>query len=121
MICTTDWPLWLSTAANIAQVVTGFVAGILGLSYVGGRRARKNLLENYLKAVKAADAKGTGLFELGRRTIAHLMAHLAMTEAQVLEAGFGNPKRVKSFPATDDKTGRAETQYFQYIGDEKSN
>jgi hypothetical protein len=121
MTCATDWSLWLSTCANIAQVVTGIVAGILGLSYVGGRRARRGRLENYLKAVKANDAKGVSVFELGRRTIAHLMAHLAMTEAQVLEAGFGNPKRVKSFPATDDKTGRAETLYFHYVGDEKSN
>ena len=102
-------------------MVTGIVAGVLGLSYLGGRCTRKSRLENYLKAVKAEDAKGTGIYALGRRTIPHLMAHLAMTEAQVLEAGFGNPKRVKSFPATDDKTGRAETLYFQYIGDEKSN
>ncbi len=116
-----NWSLLLSTCANIAQVVTGIVAGILGLSYVHGRWDRRSRLENYLKSVRANDAKGVSVFEHGRRTIPHLMAHLAMTEAQVLEAGFGNPKKVKSFPATDDKTGRAETLFFQYVGDEKPN
>lgn len=115
---TTDWSLWLSSGANIAEVVTA-IGVVASLSYIYRRRARRRCLENYLKEVKIEDAKAVStVFELGRRNLAELTAQLGMTKAQVEEAGFGNRKRVRSFAATDDKTGRPNTLFFQYIGDE---
>ena len=115
-----SWSAGLLTLANLAQVVTGLVAATTGAVYVCKRSSRRRRLEQYLKAERDRDARGVTTFQVGRRTVAHLMAYVAMTESQVLEAGFGNTN-LKSFPATDDKNGRAETLYFQYVGDEGSN
>jgi hypothetical protein len=46
----------------------------------------------------------------------HLMAHLAMTDVEVLHAGFQSD-RVKAVPGVDDR-GRAVLLYFEYDSDD---
>lgn len=78
-----------------------------------GRRRRREL-EKYLQKTKESDMRGQRSVALGRRTTVHLMGHLAMTEAEVLEAAF-NSANIKATPGTDQKTGRADVLYFEYV------
>jgi hypothetical protein len=98
----------LEIAANWAAILTALVAVIAGGRLLYERRERRLALEVYLRD-KKVNPDG-----LERYTVMHLMAHLAMTEEEVLHAGF-HSKKVKAVPG-EDKQGRAVRIYFQYDG-----
>lgn len=105
-----DYVATLSMAANWAAILTALVAVIAGGRYIYEQRARRRALEKYLRD-KKLNPDG-----LERYTVMHLMAHLAMTEAEVLHAGFHSNK-VRAVPG-EDKQGRAVRIYFEYSGDD---
>ena len=49
----------------------------------------------------------------GSRGVMYLMAHLAMTEEQILEAAFAS-RKVKRWTGQDPETGRANALFLQY-------
>lgn len=105
-----DWYLayksTLEIAADWAAILTALVAVIVASRFYLEKRARQRALEKYLRDKKASPDG------LDRYTVMHLMANLAMTEAEVLHAGFRS-KKVKAVPG-EDKQGRAVRIYFQY-------
>lgn len=98
----------LETAANWAAILTALVATIAYLRFVCAQWRRREALEKHLREEKQAGQ------DLGRRTVMHLMANLAMTEAEVLHAGFQS-KKITVVPGIDDQ-GRAVRLYFEYCG-----
>ncbi|MCM5557517.1 hypothetical protein [Pleomorphomonas sp. JP5] len=91
--------------ANLAAIATAIVAVWAWASYLLKRRRHRKALETYLQQAK-------GDQDSGRRTALHLMAHLGMTEAQVLEAAFAS-KHIRSTPGSDEH-GRADVIFFEY-------
>lgn len=100
---------WLEAIANIASILTALAAVSAWLYVVWGKFKRKCDLECYLKAVKGA---ATGA-EKGRRTIMHVSGKLKMTEDQVLQAAFSNP-RITCTLGTNKETGRADCLYLEF-------
>lgn len=98
----------LGIASDWAAILTAIVASFAYGRYWLSQRARRRALETYLREEKL------GAGDEGRRTVTHLMANLAMTEAEVLHAGFQS-KRIKAVPGIDDR-GRAVLLYFEYDG-----
>lgn len=100
----------LGTASDWAAILTALVATVAYGRYWLAQRARRTALEAYLKQEKL------GAGDEGRRSVMHLMANLAMTEAEVLHAGFQSG-RIKAVPGIDDR-GRAVLLYFEYDGED---
>lgn len=100
----------LELIANLSAILTAAIAGLAYFHFVWGERARRRALERHLKEEAIRDR------DEGRRTIVHLMAHLSMTEAEVLHAGFQS-KLVRAEPGVDGQ-GRANRLYFRYDGDD---
>ena len=100
----------LEITANWAAILTAVVATLAYVHFVGQQWRRRLALEAYLREEKQ-NAHGSG-----RRTVMHLMANLAMTEAEVLQAGFQSGK-IEVVPGIDDQ-GRAVRLYFQYSGED---
>lgn len=98
----------LEIAANWAAILTALVATIAYWRFVGAQWARRAALERHLREEKLTDQ------DLGRRTVMHLMANLAMTEAEVLHAGFQSNK-ITVASGTDEQ-GRTVRLYFAYCG-----
>jgi hypothetical protein len=98
----------LEITANWAAILTAMVATLAYFGFVRAQWRRRRALERYLR-----DEKLSGRDD-GRRTVVHLMANLAMTEAEVLHAGF-HSRKIKSVPGIDDQ-GRAIRIYFEYDG-----
>jgi hypothetical protein len=97
---------WAGFGANVAAVITAFVAVSVWLWFRGQKRKRRIRLEEYLLHVKEAGD------DQGQRTIIHLMANLRMTEAQVFEAAFDSKKVITS--PSQDHMGIAKRIFFQY-------
>jgi hypothetical protein len=102
----------LALIANIAEIVTGVVAAVVGGTYMFRRRQRRLALETYLQSKRLKD-EGPGGSGHGLRTVLHLVAHLAMTEEQILEAAFAS-RKIKRWTAQDPESGRAAALFFQY-------
>ncbi len=98
----------LEIAANWAAILTALVATIAYGRFVCAQWTRRLVLEEHLREAKLAGQ------DLGRRTVMHLMANLAMTEAEVLQAGFQSKKITAASGA--DEQGRAVRLYFEYCG-----
>lgn len=106
----------LSAGSNFASIITGVVAVLAGgRFYLIGRR-RRRMLEDYLKSQSSFDEEytfGSPGRPHGMRTVTHLMAKLAMTDAQVLDAVFSS-KKIRRYLSSDPKTGYANEMLFQY-------
>ena len=100
----------LEIAANWAAIITAGVATVAYFRFIGAQRVRRRALETHLRGEKLSG------HDNGRRTLMHLMANLAMTEAEVLHAGFRS-KKIEVIPGIDDQ-GRAVRLYFEYSGDD---
>lgn len=100
----------LEIAANWAAILTACVATVAYVRFAAAQWLRRRALEAHLR-----EEKHSG-HDHGRRTVMHLMANLAMTEAEVLQAGFQSGK-IKVVPGTDDQ-GRAVRLYFEYSGED---
>ena len=107
-----DWTRWLSISSNIAQIITGVAAAIVGGNYVYRRYRRRRALEAHLKDERNRHETSDNL-QSGSRSVMHLMAHLAMTEEQILEAAFAS-RKVKRWTGQDPETGRANALFLQY-------
>jgi hypothetical protein len=98
----------LGMASNWAAILTAIVAVWAYGRYVWIRHQKRTSLEEYLKAEKA---HGT---DKGQRTILHLVAHLSMTENDVLDAAFRS-KRVRCVTNSDIQ-GYTAQLLFEYVG-----
>ncbi|MGO4167959.1 hypothetical protein [uncultured Novosphingobium sp.] len=94
-------------ASDWAAILTALVATVAYGRYWLAQRACREALETYLKEEKRRAT------DEGRRSVMHLMANLAMTEAEVLHAGFRSD-RIKAVPGVDER-GRAVRLYFEYV------
>lgn len=93
--------------ANVSQIITGVLAiGTIAV-YQWGMWSKQRELEKYLKAEK--DGGG----DKGQRTVLHLMAHLGLTEDELLRASFrsGVIKRALAW----DINGKATHILFEYM------
>lgn len=108
----TTWFAWLSRLANVAEIVTAISAAAVASNYLLRRWQRRVELEKYLQSERSRDEGPSGNGN-GLRTVLHLVAHLAMTEEQILEAAFASGK-VKRWTAKDPETGRASALFLQY-------
>ncbi len=101
----------LDTLSDIAEVTTALIAAIISIYYFCQKQSRRTALQKYLiKERKAAESPGGA--DAGARSIIHLMASCSMTEAEVLDAAFGN-KNIKTWLTADPETGRAEALLFR--------
>lgn len=100
----------LEIAANWAAILTALVATLAYLRFVGAQWRRRRALEAHLREEKRSNRDN------GRRTLMHLMANLAMTEAEVLHAGFQS-RKITVAPGVDEQ-GRAARLYFAYSGED---
>ena len=99
----------LGMAANWAAILTAIIAVLAYGRYEWSRCQKRLRLEKHLKAEKA---KGT---DKGQRTVLHLVAHLSMSEDDVLDAAFRS-KRVQCV-TTSDQEGYVSKLLFEYVGE----
>ena len=102
----------LAVGSNIAQIITGAAAAIIGGNFMYRRFRRRQALEQYLKSERGRP-QVPGEPSPDSRSMMHFVAHLAMTEEQILEAAFTSDK-VKRWTAQDPETGRANALFLQY-------
>jgi hypothetical protein len=102
----------LVVGANVAAIVTGVVAAIVGGRYLWLVRQRRMVLETYLARERRAD-EASGRSGAGVRSVMHLMGFVSMTEPEVLDAAFAS-KRIRSFTHDDPATGRSDALLFQF-------
>jgi hypothetical protein len=103
-----DWDAILTIGADVAAIITGVVAVTGGCLYLRNKLSRRSCLEHYLEAERRADEPEA---KSGTRSVLHLMGHLSMTEAEVLEAAFGS-KSIRTWIGTDE-SGRPDRLLFQ--------
>jgi hypothetical protein len=102
----------LSMFADLAAIMTAFFAGWAYLTFRQRRHRKQRRLEQYLQdQLRSANSKNGK--DTGTRSVTHLMARVALTEADVLEAAFAS-KKIRPLIAEDPETGRAETLLFQF-------
>jgi hypothetical protein len=99
----------IERAANISAIFTAFVAGAFWGSQKWARCRKKSKLESYLK--EKAETRQQG--KLARCTVTHLMAHLKLTEEEILNASFSS-KRIKCDVTKDGDTGLADKLMLSY-------
>jgi hypothetical protein len=100
----------LTVAANWATILTAAIATAAYGRFLFGQWKRRSALETYLREEKLRR------HDEGRRSIIHLMANLAMTEAEILAAAFQS-KLITTVPGIDEN-GRASRLLFEYDGDD---
>jgi hypothetical protein len=102
----------LVVGADIAEIVTGIIAAIVGGRYLWLVRRRRLILETYLRRERrkdeAAQRKSGGV-----RSVLHLMGYASMTEQEVLDAAFAS-RHIRSFTHDDPATGRSDALLFQF-------
>jgi hypothetical protein len=101
----------LTYAGDVAAILTAVAAAGTSVWYFAQRRCRRTVLQIYLIKQRREDERPS-VSGHGIRSIIHLMGNCSMTEAQVLEAAFGN-KNIRTWVTTDEKTGRADSLMFQ--------
>jgi hypothetical protein len=101
---------WLSIAADVAEAVTGVVAGWAGIRFLWRKRRRRLALENHLEAILAADQKHG---KNGRRTPLRLSADLGFTVEEIQEAAFSSNK-IERTPHINPKTKRATAIFLGF-------
>ncbi len=102
---------FLSLVANWAASFTAAFAAFAAFAsaWFWGERCKKRVkLENYLKKQKASGA------DKGQRSLLHLMRHLSMTEADIMNAAFRS-NRVEP-KVKKDEDGFADSLFFEYTG-----
>ncbi|MEO6215995.1 MAG: hypothetical protein ABIO86_08195 [Sphingomonas sp.] len=71
----------IAIVANWAAILTAFVATLAYARFLRAQWIRRRAIEKHLREEKLSD------YDTGKRTVIHLMAHLAMTEAEVFSRG----------------------------------
>lgn len=100
----------LTIAANWATILTAVIATMAFGRFLRGQNNRRKALETYLREEKLRDR------DEGRRSVIHLMANLAMTEAEILAAAFQS-KHITAISGIDGN-GKASRLLFEYEGDD---
>lgn len=98
----------LSCWANLAAILTAVIAVVGYGKYQLDAVCRRKKLENYLKKQKTLSS------DQGQRSIMHLMAHLGLTEAEILQASFTS-KQIARKIIKDPDTGYADKLFFEYL------
>jgi hypothetical protein len=101
-----------SILANIAQVVTALVAGWAYFAYRSKLKRKRLRLEKHL-AEERSSVLPKATADMGQRSVTHLMARVAMTEADIPEAAFSSDL-IESYVSTDSETGHAAKLLFAY-------
>ena len=102
----------LVVGADIAEIITGVIAAIVGGRYLWLVRRRRLILERYLQKERRRD-EASGHKGNGVRSVLHLMGYASMTEQEVLDAGFAS-RHIRSFTHNDPATGRSDALLFQF-------
>ena len=84
----------------------GSVVRITWLGYLHDRCKRRRRLERYLLTEKLAG------HDRGQRTVLHLVAHLGMTEVEIVDVALRS-RHIRRVVGKDER-GRAETLLFEY-------
>ncbi|HEY1615106.1 MAG TPA: hypothetical protein VGF97_15575 [Rhizomicrobium sp.] len=98
---------YLTTAANVAAILTAISAAAAWVYYIVGQQSKRRKLESYLRSEKSKGA------DKGQRTVLHLMVRVGLTEDEILQASFRS-RHIKRLIATDPKTNRAEAILLAY-------
>jgi hypothetical protein len=98
---------WLQPVANLASILTAVVAALAYGRYLIDRRRKRQKLEAYLEAEKAAER------DRGQRSILHLIARLGLTEAELLDASFRSKHIIRRI-AANPVNRRAEDLLLEY-------
>ncbi len=105
MLC--GW-ITLENIAHVAAIATAGVALVAYCRYQNERSRKIKRLVDYLRDQKKKNV------DKGQRTLIHLIRHVGMTEAELLNASFENKnidRRVK-----EDDDGDAHKIYLEYVG-----
>jgi hypothetical protein len=100
---------YVELVAALLAIATAFGGGVLYLKRTSDRRQRQHRLEQHLR-----EEKELGV-DQGQRTIQHLVAHLGMTEKEVLEAAL-NSRALHRRTRQDDQ-GFANVLLLEYDDD----
>ena len=96
----------LEIAAHWSAILTAAVAVLAYGGYRHDRYKRRRRLENYLQTEKLAG------HDRGQRTVLHLVAHLGMTEVEIVDVALRS-RHIRRVVGKDER-GRAETLLFEY-------
>jgi hypothetical protein len=97
---------FLEVASHWAAILTAVVATVAYGLYIFERLQKRLRLEQYLKEESDAGR------DKGQRTVLHLVAHLGMTESEILDAALRS-KHIRRVVTVDDQ-GRADTLLLEY-------
>ena len=98
----------LEVLASLSAIATAIIAAIAYGRYTWERGRKVRRLEQYLRNEKEQD------LDMGRRSILHLMAHLRMSESDLLDAAFRSKSVACVTPV--NWQGRADALMFEYVG-----
>jgi hypothetical protein len=93
--------------ANISAILTACFAAWAWFSYKFDQHRKRIKLESYLKGEKENAS------DKGQRTTLHLMAHLGLTESEILQASFKS-NHIKRSLVTDSDSNRSIQILFEY-------
>lgn len=96
----------LEVVSYIAAIGTAAVAICAWRKYEHDKATKREKLENYLKAEKAKQVNQ------GQRTLNHLMAHVGLSHADILQAAFDS-KKIKLTPK-ESARGHAIGVWLEY-------
>jgi hypothetical protein len=97
----------LEAIANLASILTAFLAAGAWIYYTDDRCRKRRKLENYLKGEKDKNT------DQGQRTMIHLMSKLRMSQDDILRAAF-HSQTVKCTVVANKDTGLATQLLFEY-------
>lgn len=103
---------WLEIGANIASILTAFVAVVVSVSYAVDRSIKRRKVEDYLIGERDANPRRYGPNDHGRRSTMHLVAAMKIPEDEILHAAFRS-KKIKASPATGAGTTRADAIWLE--------
>jgi hypothetical protein len=95
----------LEVLANVAAILTAIVAVWAYGRYLWVQRQRRLRLEHHLREERHVGNQG-------HRTLLHLVAHLGMSEAEIIDAAFKS-KVIRRRVSVDDQ-GRANRLLLEY-------
>lgn len=102
---------WLEVFADIAAIITALAATGYAIIQWRAKRERRMELESYLRDEK----RTSGPYgKNGLRSIPHLIAHLGLTESQILEASF-HSQHIQRRVRVTDVTDLAKELLFEYV------
>jgi len=105
----------LEISSQLAAILT-FIGAAYGYgAYRWKSRKKLKRLEDYLKRQKI-NGKGANSGFTGKHSVLHLMRHVGLTEAEILQASFDS-KHIKRYTLASRETGMAQMLLFGYKKD----